>query len=58
MSGEVLPFFAMDTKDCKFLLNNGYEIEDLHKLNKTSSYTPIPDSATSGGKSHVCPSAT
>jgi hypothetical protein len=33
MSGEVLPFFAMDTKDCKFLLNNGYEIKDLHKLN-------------------------
>ena len=31
--GEVVPFFAMDTKDCEFLLNNGYEIKDLHKLN-------------------------
>ena len=32
MSGEVLPFFVMDTKDCNFLLNNGYEIEDLHEF--------------------------
>ena len=30
--GEVVPFFVMDTKDCNFLLNNGYEIEDLHKF--------------------------